>query len=205
MLHSDFVHIHNHTEYSLLDGASRIDRLIEKALELRMPALAITDHGSMFGVIEFYSLAMSKGIKPIIGMEAYVDPIAHDGKPAGGGWGGYNHLLLLAKNLEGYRNLMRLSTIGYLEGFYYRPRIDKALLRDHSDGLIATTACLRGEPAQHVLSGNMDAARESIIGLAEIFGEGNLYLEIHNHGVPEEATIRKAYAATVKRARPWCS
>ena len=143
MQHSDFVHLHNHTEYSLLDGAARIDRLIARALEYRMPALAITDHGSMFGAIEFYDLAMKSGIKPIIGIEAYVDPVSRLEKPSGG-WAAYRHLLLLAKNQEGYRNLMRPSSRSYLEGFYHRPRIDKDLLRDHSEGLIATTACVRG-------------------------------------------------------------
>ncbi len=194
MTHSDFVHLHNHTEYSLLDGASRIDRLIARAHEFRMPALAITDHGNMFGAIDFYAKATESGIKPIIGMESYLDPRGHTSRPEGRSWEGYSHILLLAKNYEGYRNLMKLSTIAYLEGFYYRPRIDKELLREHCEGLLATSACLRGEPARHILSGNVEAARESIIEFVEIFGEGNFYLEVHNHGLPEEKTIRSAYA-----------
>ena len=193
MKHSDFVHLHNHSKYSLLDGACRIDRMVQRALEFRMPALAITDHGNMFGAIEFYSEAMTHGIKPIIGMEAYVTAGSHKDRPAGKGMESYYHLLLLARNADGYRNLMKLSTASYVDGFYYKPRVDKDLLREYGDGLLACTACLRGEPAQHVLAGNEAAARESIIELAEIFGTGNLYLEVHNHGIPEEATVRQAY------------
>jgi len=193
MIRADFVHLHNHSEYSLLDGASRIDRMIDRALELRMPALALTDHGNMFGVIEFYASAMEKGLKPIIGLEAYVDPRSHTERPQGKPWDTH-HLLLLAKNAEGYANLMRLSTISYLEGLYYRPRIDKELLRRHHEGLIATTACLRGEPAQHIIAGDFGAAREAAIGLAEIFGDGNFYLEVQNHGLPEEEAVRRGYA-----------
>jgi len=192
MTRADFVHLHNHSEYSLLDGASRIDRMIERALEFRMPALALTDHGNMFGVIDFYAAAMDKGVKPIIGLEAYVDPRSHSDRPQGKAWDLY-HIVLLAKNIEGYRNLMRLSTISYLEGLYYRPRIDKELLRTYHDGLIATTACLRGEPAQRILAGDLAGARESVIELAEILGPGNLYLEVQNHGMPEEAAVREGY------------
>ncbi|MBM3306727.1 MAG: DNA polymerase III subunit alpha [Candidatus Eisenbacteria bacterium] len=193
MIRSDFVHLHNHSEYSLLDGASRIDRMVERALELRMPALALTDHGNMFGVIEFYAAAMEKGLKPIIGLEAYVDPRSHTERPQGRAWD-LNHLLLLARNEQGYRNLMRLSTISFLEGLYYRPRIDRELLRRHHEGIIATTACLRGAPAQRILAGDLAGAREAAIELAEIFGDGNFYLEIQNHGLPEEAAVRAGYA-----------
>jgi DNA polymerase-3 subunit alpha len=194
MTHSDFVHLHNHSEYSLLDGACRIDRMVERAHEFRMPALALTDHGNMFGAIRFYDKASQRGIKPIIGMEAYLDPRGHATRSEGRAWEGLTHLVLLAKNLDGYRSLMRLSTVGYLEGFYYRPRIDLELLREHNAGLLAMTACLRGAPARHVLSGSIDSARESIIEFLEIFGEGNFYLEVQNHGLPEEAKIRKVYA-----------
>jgi DNA polymerase-3 subunit alpha len=194
MIHSDFVHLHNHSEYSLLDGASRIDLMVERAHDFRMPALAITDHGNMFGVIEFYAKAREAGIKPIVGMETYVDPTSRLSRPEGRGWEGLFHLLLLARNLAGYRNLLRLSTESYLEGFYYKPRVDKALLREYSEGLLATTACLKGEPAQHILAGNVNAAREAIIELVEIFGSGNVYLEVQNHGITEEELIRKAYA-----------
>jgi DNA polymerase-3 subunit alpha len=198
MTHSDFVHIHNHSEYSLLDGACRIDRMLARAKEFRMPALAITDHGNMFGAIEFYARARELGVKPIIGMETYVTLGSRFDRAEGKGWEGFHHLVLLARNLEGYRNLLKLSTKAYLEGFYYRPRVDKEVLREHSSGLLVTTACLRGEPAQHVLAGNTGAARESIIELLETFGEGNVYLEVHNHGLREEAIVRESYSALGK-------
>ncbi|MBD3347801.1 MAG: DNA polymerase III subunit alpha [Candidatus Eisenbacteria bacterium] len=193
MNHADFVHIHNHSEYSLLDGASRIDRMVERALEYRMPALAITDHGNLFGVIDFYATSKEKGLKPLVGMEAYVASRSYTERGEGERRQRLYHMLLLAKNQEGYRNLMRLSSIGYLEGFYYRPRIDKDLLRRHSAGLLGTTACLRGEPAQHILAGDMDAAREAIVSYLEIFDEGDFYLEVHNHGLRDEDVVRDAY------------
>jgi DNA polymerase-3 subunit alpha len=156
-----------------------------------MPALAITDHGNMFGAIEFYSEAMTRGIKPIIGMEAYVTSGSHKDRPARKGMESYYHLLLLARNAGGYHNLMKLSTASYVDGFYYKPRVDKELLREHSEGLLACTACLRGEPAQHVLAGNDAAARESIIELAEIFGKGHLYLETCTSRFTTTASPRK--------------
>ncbi|MCK4409635.1 MAG: PHP domain-containing protein, partial [Candidatus Eisenbacteria sp.] len=193
MANSDFVHLHVHTHYSLLDGACRLEELFEAAKKFGMPTVAITDHGNMFGAIEFYSEARAHGIKPIIGMEAYVTSGSHKDRPARKGMESYCHLLLLVRNARGYRNLMKLSTASYVDGFYYKPRVDKDLLREYSEGLLACTACLRGEPAQHVLAGNEAAARESIIELSEIFGAGHLYLEVHNHGIPEEATVRQAY------------
>ena len=167
--------------------------MVQRAVGFRMPAVALTNHGNMFGAIEFYATASEHGVKPIVGMEAYLDPRVRTEKPTGRAWESYYHLVLLAKNFEGYRNLMRLSTKGYLEGFYYRPRIDKELLREHHDGLIATTTCLKGEPAQHILAGDtaVPASRSSSW---PNFGEGNVYLEIQNHGLPEEAAIRRGYA-----------
>ncbi len=193
MRHADFVHLHNHTEYSLLDGAIRINDLVERAREFHMPALAITDHGGMFGAILFYTRAMERGIKPIIGMEAYLDPVSHTEKPHDSVRRKYNHLLLLAKNTEGYRNLMRLSSAGYVDGFYYKPRIDKALLREHHEGIIATTACLASEPAQRILAGDMDGARAAVIDLLEIMGEGNFYLEVQRHGLEEEERVIQGF------------
>ena len=194
MQHADFVHLHCHSEYSLLDGACRIDRMVAAARDFHMPALAITDHGTMFGAIEFYACAMNAGVKPIIGMEAYVDPVSATERRDGRGGEGYHHLVLLARNAAGYQNLMRLSTAGFIEGFYYKPRIDLSMLREHAEGLVATTACLKGRPAQAVLAGNNDAARAAIIELAETFEDGNFYLEVHNHGMPEEDRVREAYA-----------
>ncbi|MCD4691068.1 DNA polymerase III subunit alpha [bacterium] len=189
MKHADFVHIHNHTEFSLLDGALRIKDLVGQALKFHMPAVGITDHGGMFGVLEFYAEAMKNGVKPLIGMEAYIDRGGHTERPQGRLRRKYNHLVLLAKNETGYRNLMQLSTIGFVEGFYYKPRLDMELLREYHEGILATTACLASAPAQCVLAGDMDGARESVIQLSEIFGEGNLYLEVQRHGLEEEERV----------------
>src|SRR5919202_3534662 len=140
---SDFVHLHAHSEYSLLDGLSNIKRLTQRAADLGMDSLALTDHGVMYGAIEFYSAAKKAGIKPIIGVEAYVAPRRHDEKTAEGK--GYFHTVLLAKNEQGYRNLVKLTTRAHLDGFYYKPRIDHDLLMEHHEGLIVTSSCLSGE------------------------------------------------------------
>ncbi|HEX9919866.1 MAG TPA: PHP domain-containing protein, partial [Candidatus Methylomirabilis sp.] len=148
MQHSDFVHLHVHTQYSLLDGACHLDRLISSARGHRMPALAITDHGNMFGVIDFYRRAMKEGIKPILGCEVYVAPGSRFDRPSSGGiQDTSHHLTLLARDQTGYKNLMRLATLGYLEGFYYRPRIDREALAQHHEGLLALSGCLKGEIA----------------------------------------------------------
>ncbi|MGB2770260.1 MAG: PHP domain-containing protein, partial [Candidatus Zixiibacteriota bacterium] len=146
MIHADFVHLHVHTQYSLLDGANKLDDLIGQAKKFKMPALAITDHGNMFGTVEFYRKCMAAGIKPIIGCEVYVAPQNRRKKEPIRGFpdAGY-HLILLVKNHTGYKNLMKLSSIGYLEGFYHKPRIDKEVLRQHSEGLLALSSCLHGE------------------------------------------------------------
>src|SRR3989338_1364607 len=144
MPHTDFVHLHVHTQYSLLDGACLLEKLIEKARDLRMPACAITDHGNIFGAIEFYDLAVKNGVKPIIGCEVYVAPTSRFEKSSHGIQEASFHLILLAKDELGYRNLMKLVTIGYLEGFYYRPRVDKEVLAKYNDGLIALSSCLQG-------------------------------------------------------------
>ena len=139
MSHADFVHLHLHTEYSLLDGACRLDKLIEKAHELKFPAMAITDHGAMYGAIEFYQAARAKGIKPIIGCEVYVAPGSRLEKKQGSGMRDvYHHLCLLAKNTTGYKNLVRLTTLAHVDGYYYKPRIDKEILAQYHEGLIAT-------------------------------------------------------------------
>src|SRR5580692_5050513 len=159
MAHADFVHLHLHTEYSLLDGACRLDRLMEKAHALHFPALAITDHGVLYGAIDFYQQARDKGIKPIIGCEVYVAPGSRlEKKPGSGGRDAYHHLGLLAKDETGYRNLVKMATTAHLDGYYYKPRIDKELLAAHSEGLIALSGCLNGEIAHAALSGDKDAA-----------------------------------------------
>ncbi|MFQ3587253.1 MAG: PHP domain-containing protein, partial [Fimbriimonadaceae bacterium] len=153
-----FVHLHNHTEYSLLDGANRIPELVRRARDLGMDALAITDHGVMFGVMEFYMACTSMGVRPIIGMEAYVAPNGHTQKSGREDKESF-HQLLLAKDIEGYRNLCKLATIAAIEGYYYKPRIDYDLLRRHAKGLIGTSTCLGSEICQQLLHGDYDRAQ----------------------------------------------
>lgn len=193
---SDYIHLHNHSHYSLLDAASTVNSLVDATVEQNMPAFALTDHGVMFGAVEFYKKARKAGIKPIIGNEMYMvtrgsrfDRNASESHPEGKRHG-YNHLVLLAKNDTGYKNLVKLTTYGHTEGFYYKPRIDWELLRKHSEGLIALTACAGGVVSTYLAIGDYDSARETAIQLREIFGE-NVYLEIQNHGLEREAIIRE--------------
>lgn len=191
MHHSGFVHLHLHTKYSLLDGAGRIEDLVAKAAEYGMPALAITDHGNMFGAIEFYQKAVKAGIKPIIGCETYITRASrHDRTPAAHG-DGTNHLILLARNMDGYRNLMRLVSLGYTEGFYYKPRIDKAALAQYSGGLIGLSACMKGEVAAKLLAGDKDGARESALEYQHILGAENFYLEVQDNGMEEQKRLNE--------------
>ena len=185
---SEFVHLHNHSDYSLLDGAQRVDQLVNTVDDLKMDTVALTEHGNMFSVIPFYKRVKRVGIKPIIGCEIYVSIGSRFEKKArsDGGWGN-NHLILLAQNFTGYRNLMKLVTAGYLEGFYYRPRIDLELLEKYSDGLICLSACLKGEVPEKMLNGDFKGAKRSALRFAEIFPD-RYYLEIQNHGIPEEIT-----------------
>ena len=186
MKHSNFVHLHVHTQYSLLDGMIRLDDLFKKAKEFAMPAMAITDHGNMFGAIDFYKQAYANGIKPIIGCELYVAPRSRFDKTTSSIGEATRHLVVLVKNMQGYKNLMKLTSSAHLEGFYYRPRVDKELLKQCSEGLIASSACLHGEIASHIVRGNMDEARKSAREYLEIFGEDNFYLEIMENGIPEQ-------------------
>ena len=170
MKHAEFVHLHVHTSYSLLDGACRISDLTRYAADLKFPALAITDHGAMFGVIDFYKSARAAGIKPIIGQEFYIAPQSrHDRNLDEFGESAY-HIVLLARNTEGYFNLIELSSISYLEGFYRRPRIDKEILTRHSEGLVALSACLKGEVAYLLNHGNYMKARETVSWYKDLFG-----------------------------------
>ena len=185
-MHSRFVHLHVHTEYSLLDGMCQIDKLLKKAHKLHMPALAITDHGNMYGAIEFYQKAQKAGIKPIIGMEAYVAPGSRTEKKARGVKDAAYHLTLLAKDYQGYQNLIKLSTIGFLEGFYYKPRVDKESLRCYSKGLIALSGCLKGELPSLVCREQYEQAEKSLKEYIDIFGKQDFFLEVQDHGIPEQ-------------------
>jgi DNA polymerase-3 subunit alpha len=184
-----FVHIHNHTEYSLLDGMQRIRPMVARAKELGQPALAITDHGAMYGVLEFYLECKAQGIKPLIGMEAYVAPEGRLVK-AGREEKSTYHLLLLAKNDVGYKNLAKLSTISALEGFYYKPRIDHEVLRDHAEGLIGTTTCIGSEINQYLLQGDYERAKRTAEIYKEIFGHDSFFVELQDHGLKEQEVMK---------------
>ena len=191
MPHGEFVHLHLHTQYSLLDGACRIPELLTLAKQYKMDSLAITDHGNMFGAIEFYRLAQDAGIKPIIGCEAYIAPGSRLDKKSSGIDEASYHLILLAKDDEGYRNLMKLVSIGYLEGFYYRPRIDKEILASNSGGLIGMSACLKGEIPSFIQANQFNSALKAAYEYSQIFGKDNFYLELQENKIPEQTTVNK--------------
>ncbi len=192
-----FSHLHNHSEYSLLDGANRIGGMIRRAKEQEMEAIALTDHGVMFGAMNFYWEAKKQGVKPIIGMEAYVDP---DGL-ASRKRGNLFHLLLLAKDIEGYRNLSKLATIAALEGFYGKPRVDHRILREHSAGIISTTTCLGSEVCQALLQDDYRRAIETAEMYKDLFGEENYYVELMDHGLPEQAKVNESLRKIAKELR----
>jgi len=187
--HSDYVPLHLHTEYSLLDGALKINELIDLAVSYRMPAVAITDHGNLFGAVEFYKKASRKGIKPIIGCEVYVAPQSRFDKGKSDVSEASFHLILLAKDNNGYKNLVTLVTKAYTEGFYYKPRIDRTLLEQYSGGLIALTSCLKGEVPYYLQKGLIDKAREIAFEYKHILGPENFYIEIQNNGLPEQEKV----------------
>ena len=180
-----FVHLHVHSEYSLLDGACRIGRLAERAKELGQTALAITDHGVMYGAVAFYRACAAAGIKPVIGCEVYVAPRARTDREHGAD-SAYTHLILLCKNETGYRNLSYLVSMGFVEGFYIKPRIDWELLREHAEGLVCLSGCLAGEIPQRIVRGEYDAAKAKALELRDMFAPGDFYLELQKHGIPEE-------------------
>src|ERR1700677_1698534 len=189
MASSNFVHLHLHTDYSLLDGACEIGELTAEAARRGMPAVAVTDHGNLFAAANFYHKATTHGVKPIIGCEVYVAPDNH--KSRGTDAERSNHLVLLCENDEGYRNLIQLVSTGYLDGFYYKPRVDHELLARHSKGLIALSACLRGEVADALLSEKYDQARANAYRLRDIFGKGNFFLEVQDQGMEIEKRINR--------------
>ena len=192
MAHADFVHLHLHTEFSLLDGACRLDRLMERAHDLKFPALSITDHGVLYGAIDFYKAAREKGIKPIVGCEVYVAPGSRtERKNTGGGRGVYNHLVLLAKDEIGYKNLIKLVTKAHLDGYYYKPRIDKELLVENKEGLIALSGCLASEIPDLIMKEQLAKAREAVDWFKQMMGPENFYLELQNHGIAEQAKVNR--------------
>ncbi len=192
MAGKEFVHLHLHSEYSLLDGCIRLGPLCEKIREWQMPAVALTDHGNMFGAVDFYQKAAKAGIKPILGCEVYVARGARTDRSARGISEASHHLLLLVENEEGYTNLCKLVSAAYLEGFYYRPRVDKDLLRKYNRGLIAMSACLAGEIPRLIMRKDMDKARQVAGEYSEIFDDGRFYLEIQDNGIPEQKPVNEA-------------
>ena len=182
MPRDSFVHLHLHTEYSLLDGAIRIKELMKKAAEFKMPAVAITDHGNLFGAIEFYQEATRAGVKPIIGCEAYIAPGSHKDRPGSRRDAAY-HFTLLAENETGYRNLVKLVTAAHLDGFHYAPRIDKELLSAHSAGLLGLSGCLAGEINSAIQANNIEKAKQSAAEYRDILGAENFFMELHDHGM----------------------
>src|SRR6201993_4526741 len=197
MSRDSFVHLHLHTEYSLLDGSIRMKDLMKKAAEFEMPAVAITDHGNLFGVIEFYQEAQRAGVKPIIGCEVYVAPGSHKDRPPSRRDSAY-HFTLLAENETGYRNLVKLVTAAHLDGFHYAPRIDKELLAARAAGLIGLSGCLAGEINSAIQADNIEKAKQSAVEYREILGAENFFLELHDHGMEEQ---KKCKAALVHMAR----
>lgn len=186
-----FTHLHVHTEYSLLDGSSKIKELTARAKELGMDSLAITDHGVMYGVIDFYRAAREVGIKPIIGCEVYVAPGSRFDRETVSGEDRYYHLVLLAENDTGYHNLMKIVSKGFVDGFYYKPRVDYEVLETYHEGIIALSACLAGEVQRHLARGMYDEAGKSALHYQEIFGKGNFFLELQDHGIPAQKTVNQ--------------
>ena len=187
-----FAHLHVHTEYSLLDGSCKIKEIAVRAKELGMEHLAITDHGNMYGVIDFYRAAKDAGINPVIGCEVYVAPSSRFDRELSKGEGRYNHLVLLAENNKGYANLMKIVSRGFTEGFYYKPRVDYEVLVKYHEGIIALSACLAGAVPSAILHGNYESAKEEALKLEKIFGKGNFFLELQDHGIPQQGTVNQA-------------
>lgn len=187
----NFTHLHVHTEYSLLDGSSKIPELIARTKELGMDSIAITDHGVMYGVINFYKEAKKAGIKPIIGCEVYVAPGSRKDRESVSGEERYHHLVLLAENNKGYGNLMKIVSKGFTEGFYYKPRVDYEVLEEYHEGVIALSACLAGSVASNLKRGFYEEAKKEALRLQNIFGQGNFFLELQDHGIAEQATVNQ--------------
>ena len=184
-----FAHLHVHTEYSLLDGSNKIKEYVKRVKELGMDSAAITDHGVMYGVIDFYKACKEEGINPVLGCEIYVAPNSRFDKELTGGEDRYYHLVLLAENNTGYDNLMKIVSRGFTEGYYYKPRVDMELLREYHEGIIALSACLAGEVSRYIQKGLVDEAKKAALRYQECFGKGNYFLELQDHGLPEQRMV----------------
>ena len=193
-----FAHLHVHTEYSLLDGSNKIKEYVKRVKELGMDSAAITDHGVMYGVIDFYRAAKEAGIKPILGCEVYVAPNSRFDKELTGGDDRYYHLVLLAENNTGYANLMKIVSKGFTEGYYYKPRVDMEILNRYHEGIIALSACLAGEVARNIQKGLIDEAKKAALKYQECFGKGNFFLELQDHGIPAQHTVNTALLSISK-------
>jgi len=192
----EFIHLHLHTKYSILDGMCRIEEIIKSARNYNMPAAAITDHGNMHGAVEFYSALAKAGIKPIIGMEIYiVDDIKHNIKNK---IREKNHLVLLAKNEAGYKNLIKIASFAATEGMYYKPTADKTFLKNHAEGLIGMSACVQGEVPSKIIAGDMDGAKNAALYYLRVFGENNFYFEMQNHGIEDELIMNRGLKSLSK-------
>ncbi|MCI8327448.1 MAG: DNA polymerase III subunit alpha, partial [Lachnospiraceae bacterium] len=186
-----FAHLHVHTEYSLLDGSNKIKEYVAKIKELGMNSAAITDHGVMYGIIDFYKAAKEAGINPILGCEVYVAPNSRFDRENVHGEDRYYHLVLLAENNTGYSNLMKIVSKGFVDGYYYRPRVDMEVLRQYHEGIIALSACLAGEVPKAISRGNYEGAKEAALRYQECFGRGNFFLELQDHGIPEQKNVNQ--------------
>lgn len=187
----EFAHLHVHTEYSLLDGSCKMKELVCRAKELGMGHIAITDHGNMYGVIDFYRAAKEAGVHPVIGCEIYVAPGSRFDREVSKGEERYNHLVLLAENNQGYANLIKIVSIGFTEGFYYKPRVDYEVLEKYHEGIIALSACLAGVVAANLRRGLYEQAKQEALRLSSIFGQGNFFLELQDHGIAEQKTVNQ--------------
>src|SRR5213078_2130228 len=194
---ADFVHLHLHTEFSLLDGACRIDEVLDEAVALGMPAIAVTEHGNLFSSVTFHDHARQRGLNPILGCEVYVAPGSRFEKNGNPG-ATQNHLVLLAETLEGYHNLIKLVSAGYTEGFYYKPRIDKALLAQHSRGLIGLSSCLKGEVAEGLSHSQERKAIEAAAAYRDILGPDNFFLEMQWHGIEDQRIVNTGLPGLAK-------
>ncbi|MEK7852865.1 MAG: PHP domain-containing protein, partial [Planctomycetota bacterium] len=199
MSNDNFVHLHVHSEYSLLDGACKVSDLVDRAVQLKMPALALTDHGNMFGAIDFYEAAKARGIKPVMGYEAYVTQGSRLEKESKNGKESLTHITLLAENNEGYKNLLKLATSAYLDGFYYKPRIDKAFLATHSKGIICLSGCMTSEINRCLLNNRSEEALKAAKEYKDIFGADHFFIEVQNNKLEQQARLVSEATAIARK------